>query len=336
MKKLLFIALVLIASSATAQDDNLFTYDKDYTSISLGAGLMRYYGELPLTANDKIIPSLKPAYTLRIKKRFKNSLGVALGATHGEMHLYTGINDPYNFKSQITQGDLSVVYHLDDGNIINRGANISPYISAGVGYFTFDPKADLYDANGMLYHFWSDGTIRDMEETEANELTASLLERDRKYESDIVDSVSYDESGIAIPIEAGVTLKLGNLVYATLFYRYNFTNVDHLEGYSIDSKNDAYSYAGATLTYNFGAKTSTKRDWENYGDIDFKKFETEDTDGDGVPDFDDWCQETEGGTEVDSHGCPKVKKEEAPVEEETPVKEDKPKEIRSKVGDDGN
>jgi antitoxin component YwqK of YwqJK toxin-antitoxin module len=43
----------------------------------------------------------------------------------------------------------------------------------------------MYDANGNFYNYWSDGTIRNMEEGSVGSENATEIYRDYVYESDI-------------------------------------------------------------------------------------------------------------------------------------------------------
>ena len=60
---------------------------------------------------------------------------------------------------------------------------MDPYISFGIESMEFLSKSDIYDANGVFYNYWSDGTIRDMEEGSVGSDNATEIYRDYVYDN---------------------------------------------------------------------------------------------------------------------------------------------------------
>ncbi|MBL7963204.1 MAG: hypothetical protein JNM31_05080 [Flavobacteriales bacterium] len=62
------------------------------------------------------------------------------------------------------------------------------YFFVGVGVFYGRPKGDLFRGSqemDNMYHYWSDGTIRDMAQDNPNAGGAQVVERDGTYETDL-------------------------------------------------------------------------------------------------------------------------------------------------------
>tara|TARA_B100001250_G_scaffold154261_1_gene132576 strand:+ start:8091 stop:10085 length:1995 start_codon:yes stop_codon:yes gene_type:complete len=74
-------------------------------------------------------------------------------------------------------------------------------------------------------------------------------------------------------------------------------NEDNAEGYM------SLNFA---MHYDLFTKTATNDYFDDsyYDDVDFVKLDSQDEDGDLVPDVDDYCPQTQLGVEVDKNGCP--------------------------------
>jgi len=79
--------------------------------------------------------------------------------------------------------------------------------------------------------------------------------------------------------------------------------LDFLDNYA-EGKNDNYLYTGISVSYTFGPRIH-KVEKDIYKDVDFNAIFSEDSDGDGVKDADDLCQDTPEGIKVNGKGCPK-------------------------------
>ena len=101
-----------------------------------------------------------------------------------------------NFESSFTK--LSTNFILNSDHYLNTKSNISPYLSLGAGLFIFDSYTDLLDADNRSYNYWSDGTIRDLAESDTNSSNASMLYRDYNYETALEnDSINYNSISLA-------------------------------------------------------------------------------------------------------------------------------------------
>ena len=88
-----------------------------------------------------------------------------------------------NFQSDITTGGFIINYNF--GHILKKDHFVNPYLGVGFESIEFLSKTDLYDANGNYYHYWSDGSIRDIAENSPLAASANFIYRDYTYETDL-------------------------------------------------------------------------------------------------------------------------------------------------------
>jgi cell division septation protein DedD len=285
--------------------------------ISLGMGRLGYHGDLyqrhfqsPLTA--------RMAYDLNISQRLTRYLQVNFNIMFGKLgaNEYT-LNRNENFQSEIRAGGVNLMY--DFGNFIPDLYKVRPFVTLGVTGFEFLSKTDLLDKDGNAYHYWSDGSIKDMPEGSAGAQNAKDLVRDYYYETDIrernLDGFGkYAERAFSFPIGAGVVMKVTDRVDLKLNFQYFFTTTDYLDGISNKSlgnrvgtkQRDNFTYTSFALQYDLIAKPRQKQKLgrDTLNDAFWLAFDNEDRDKDGVIDMADDCQGTEPGVKVDAKGCP--------------------------------
>ena len=114
-----------------------------------------------------------------------------------------------------------------------------------------------------------------------------------------------DESSFNIPANVGVSLNVSERIKLNLSYNYilNFSDIDK---YQENDASDNISMVDFTICYDFFTKIPREKPIDDsfYSDVNFEKFDIEDTDGDMVSDNDDHCPETPQGVKVDEKGCP--------------------------------
>lgn len=288
-------------------------------TIGLGTGLFSYYGDI--YGKHFQNPSVsRIAYDLSVGQRLTDYMQLNFYVLFGQL----GANERMapnsrnlNFNSHIRAGGVNVVYNF--GNFLPKKRNASPYISLGVESFEFLSKTDLRDANGNIYYYWSDGTIRNIDESSPLAPNAVELHRDYTYESDI-RTQNYDgfgkyaERSWAIPVGAGAIMKINDYWDFKIGATMHFTFTDYIDGVTAkstgnrigNSKNDNFMMTSFSLHYNLGTKRKDPEvnTEEQFKDIDFFALDLEDLDKDGVPDAKDSCQGTPAGIPVDAKGCP--------------------------------
>jgi hypothetical protein len=303
MIKKILLSLVLLLAVISSTSAQTAPKQKQLPSVALGVGILSFNGDVGNGVNLSSFSRIRGGYNLVIEQRVGKYIGVSLNGLYGKLADSDNLkNSNKNFQSQIIQGDLNLVIHFDNDLIFKRNSSFAPYLSAGFGYLMFDPHGDLEDKNGVKYNYWSDGTIRNLAETDTNSASAVLIQRDYKYESKLKDSaVNYSRATFSIPLTLGFNLKLSDNIGINLAATYCMTMSDYLDNYKA-GKNDNYIFAHVALKYSFGKPYDDSP--EIYQSVDFSALEKLDTDGDGVNDGDDRCPGSPAGVKVSNRGCP--------------------------------
>lgn len=302
MKKFTFLSatFILLVGSVFSQEksDGM----KHIPSIGAHIGALSYLGDVKGTEGATLFTYWRPAYGFYLEKKIGSIFGISVNGTFGKVSKSQLDNDIFlNFETSVMNFDANLLLDFDNGKVINEQSLFSPYISVGFGYLTFDPKGDLAN-NGVQYYHWDDGTLRDMSQSTPGADTSSiLLTRDYEYESELKDSTkNYAKNTFTVPIRFGLKFELSSHLNARISAAYILTFTDYIDNVAVGG-NDKLFYTSFGLQYNF-AGASDKDD--RYKDFDFSSVENTDSDGDGVKDMKDLCQETPEGVSVDSKGCP--------------------------------
>jgi len=176
----------------------------------------------------------------------------------------------------------------------NSDRTFQPWLGLGVSYVQQANYADLADANGQSYYYWSNGKVYDMAENETNaNILAQELVPDYAFESQTAN-----QSSIAIPIRFGINLNLTPRVYASAAFSMlagTESSLDPRPGYT-----DYLTTAQAGVGIRIGKAYAEPRielpeGWAELGN---------DFDQDGVKDSRDRCPGTPLGAVTDNRGCP--------------------------------
>ena len=311
------------ASSDSTSKNNPPTKQKDESifkpSIGLGTGMLSFYGDL-YTSHFQPPMLSRIGYELTVSQKFTDYLMFNFYALYGKLGAdeRNGPNNRnLNFESQIRAGGINLLYNFD--NFLPKKRDASPFISLGFESFEFLSKTDQYDQYGNKYYYWTDGTIRNIDQNAPNAATAIQIKRDYTYESDIremnLDGFGkYPERSFAIPVGVGFMFKISDAWDFKLGTTMHFTFTDNIDGVSNNSvgnragnKNyDKFMMTSFSIHYNFGTKDKEQEEEDNdtFKDVDFFALDLSDLDKDGVPDYKDSCQGTPEGVPVDAKGCP--------------------------------
>jgi hypothetical protein len=328
--KLAILPIIFLVSPVLAQNETEDSTDVDNSDdvktlkiefkprIGIGIGMFTFYGDVA-SNNQGYHPTVsKLGYDLSITNPLTDYLDIKFYAMIGTV----GANERtltrnLNFQSDITTGGFVINYNFS--HLLKSDRAIDPYIGIGLESVEFLSKTDLYDKNGNFYHYWSDGSIRDIDENDVSAASANLIYRDYTYETDLrelnLDDVGkYPERSIAIPVQIGANMNLGDRVKFRIGTSMHFTMTDLIDNVSGNSTGnrigtkgkDKFLYTSFALTYDLKLD-NTKKDPQE-GDWKWNPedciLDTLDEDEDGIADFCDKCQQTESGTEVDTVGCP--------------------------------
>ena len=190
---------------------------------------------------------------------------------------------------------------LNSDHYLNIKSNISPYLSVGAGLFIFDSYTDLLDANNISYNYWSDGTIRDLAESDTNAANASMLYRDYEYETSLEnDSINYNLISLVAPVTVGIKWKINPYLQGRVYGTYNHLFTDWIDNISFGN-DDYYLSFGFTMNYVIHKLHFEKKEKI---DVDIESFNSSDEDNDGIIDIIDECPHTPKSIKVDLIGCP--------------------------------
>ncbi len=212
---------------------------------------------------------------------------------------------PLNFRASIVSEGVLLRYEWIS-NKMNEQILI-PYITGGIGYTFFMSKADLKDGQGRTYHYWSDGSIRDLAEDAPNAADAVRIYRDYDYETDLRDANldgfgKYRPGTLTIPAGAGVRMRISgrcSIQLGTILHLYRTDLLESVNAESAGSRkgnsdNDKLVFTSAGFRYDFSGPRENSKKAKGYRvrkedvkNIDFNALLSEDADGDGVPDVRD-------------------------------------------------
>jgi hypothetical protein len=301
----------LIAGDSDSVDDGVAAdvISGKLPFINLSWGLLNYKGDL--SKIDKIGNFHNPTFgvEMNVNYVFWNTLGLELHGLYGTLsHEQNTTSILHNFKTTMIGGGLNVSFHMNNGFILPVNAKIAPFIYVGVTPFVYWAQGDFINGDGYTYNYWSDGSIRNIDEKAANANEAIVIRRDYDFERSYRGVNGSDVLAIAYNMGGGFSFDITNWLAAQLRVSYSITNTDFLDGYEGGSEKDNYVFGNFGLTLNPNALliALAGEDEEEEEELNVDDFLEMDSDGDGVPDLHDECSGTPAGTKVGANGCAKV------------------------------
>ncbi|MEZ5022471.1 MAG: DUF6089 family protein [Chitinophagales bacterium] len=287
-------------------------------SVGGGVGMLNYYGDLShrfINAKESRL-----GYNAFLERSINTSLSIRIaylngsleGSDRGEQLIFRNnpVNNPtyfrsLNFKTDFHDLNLYLVYNFDNGKIQSKQAKVSPYFFVGFGVGKFSPSADLFNADGQRYYYWSDKTIRDIDENDPLSAAAQIIELDGVYETNLADldlETNYSLFKFQVPVGLGLKFKFNEIVRFQLETQFIYTFTDYLDDVSdgnlsepsdpiksyaynpsglypdqrgnLNNKlHDGYLYTSGSLVFSFGRKKS-KFDGLVVQPIELKNTET--------------------------------------------------------------
>ena len=285
--------------------------------LSLGTGMFTFYGDIGSNHKGYHPTVSRIGYDLRLINPINDYLDVSFYVLFGQVSASERSETRnLNFNSHITTGGWTLNYNFKQ--LLKPDRNVDPYISIGIESMEFLSKSDMYDANGNYYNYWSDGTIRNMEEGSVGSENATEIYRDYVYESDIreldLDGFGkYSERTFAMPVEVGANFHITDRIKFRVGTSMHFAFSDLVDGITVESlggrqgdkSNDKFLYSHFALSFdiNSGNSDSIELDKPSMFD-DMQQLDSIDSDGDLIVDFVDLCAKTPEGVLVDEFGCP--------------------------------
>ncbi|MCH2234410.1 MAG: outer membrane beta-barrel protein [Crocinitomicaceae bacterium] len=314
MKITLLALLSLFLTNNASAEDTLASVFRP--RIGLGTGTMGYYGEIQ-NYQKSFTPTVnKIGGLVYVNAPFTRFFNVEMMASYGkvasnERSLYRNLN----FESRIRSLSLNLYYNF--WPMVNyKTGKFNPFVGVGITSLEFLSKTDLYDRQGRMYHYWSDGSIRSLAETDPNASDALYLYRDYDYETDLrsldADGLGkYREQSFGFPFTAGMEFHLSPRWDFRLATTWTLTLTDLIDNISPagtgvrqgDNSKDRLLFTYVSLSYDLQLP-----DKDTQGDEEgiefFADWDTNDWDKDGVIDALDDCPGTPLEAKVDSSGCP--------------------------------
>ncbi|MFT6747059.1 MAG: hypothetical protein ACJAZ2_001406 [Glaciecola sp.] len=302
---LAILILAIVPSSLKAGD----AISGKLPYINVSWGLLSYKGDLSKV--EEIGTFHNPTFGIEYNANyvFWNTLGLELHGLYGTLsHEQNTTAILHNFKTTMIGGGLNVSFHLNNGFILPVNSKIGPFIYAGVTPFAYWAQGDFSNGDDFYYSYWSDGSIRNIDEKATNANEAVVIRRDYDYERSYRGINGDDLIAISYNMGGGFSFEITDWLAAQLRVSYSVTNSDFLDGYEGESGKDNYVFGNFGLTLDPNAlliALATGEEEEEEEELNVDDFLTMDTDGDGVPDLHDKCSGTPGGTDVSSDGCAK-------------------------------
>ena len=332
MKSILTVVFIVVFSAlSVAQSDTSNTDDfvpepteadapkaiSDFRPVvSLSGGWLTFFGDVSnkQKANGILLSNL--AFDLSVSFPLKSSFYLTfrsmLGTVSGNER---SVTRNLNFSSRIQTYGIETSYNFN--HFLNEKRAIDPYLSLGFDALVFNSKADLFDANGSEYYYWSSGDIMDRAETPENLASANKLQRDYDYETDlrksgVTGASEFDKFSFVIPFGAGVNMRLSHRFHAHIGATYNVLITDRVDGVAADGvgdykgpgKSEGFLYSHVGLSYDLSNNSTSDSGEDGISDEDLAELATGDKDLDGIKNLDDECPETPAGVEVTEKGCP--------------------------------
>ncbi len=311
-KTIMLLACLFAFSYAQAQDS--FASKEVKPSLGIGVGVLNYYGDVNSIGNQSSLLN-QFAYEFHVARKLSNYSDLGFSFLTGTMIGNERLPDRnLNFRTDIYSISVYGSFNLD--YIFNWSDVINPYITIGFESFEYNNKGDLVDANGSMYYYWNDGTVRTLPQNSPLANQASLMERDYKYETDLraanLDGFGkYPQLAIAVPIGLGINLNVSDRVSFKVNSTFHYTFTDLIDNVSRDGAgnrkgnnlNDYFTYNSVSLHYDL-LSSPPRNSVEDFKFPDYFNLDTDDEDGDGVFDGEDLCQFTPPGVLVDENGCP--------------------------------
>ena len=209
-KHLLFIIGLLISVSSFAQRD---IYD---WRIGAGGGWAALYGDLPTT--ESISENQNVYYSLLVERSWGNSFSLALQLQQTRMlandlvvneQAYDAAASNFtralNCSTAVQSASLQLRWYADNGYVLFQRAALSPFLYAGVGYASFQPYGDLYQADGTRYYYTENQVLA----SDPGAGDAAAIMQDGVFETALAPLRTEGEAYATAPwmVPAGVGLK---------------------------------------------------------------------------------------------------------------------------------
>lgn len=238
MRKFIYLGIITSLLIGNTYGQGAATRNTYAWSLGVHTGVTTYFGDLNykyFLPNRNDIMSGKNLSALdsrsvgvSLEKRLSGALSLTLNGLYGNV---TG-NDrtqnwggslvtdnpnfarSLNFRTEFYDANLSLTYNGANGFLIRKNARFSPYLSAGIGVTSFFVFGDLYTKDAGRYHYWTDGTIKDIAQNDPNAANAVEIAQDGAYETRTTnwktEGKAYPTQVLNIPVALGVKYRMAD------------------------------------------------------------------------------------------------------------------------------
>jgi hypothetical protein len=296
--------------------------------VSFGAGVLNYFGDIKNNYYSPTIGTLGYKVNLSTyidNRRFLKAEFFFLGGNlSGNERSYSDPLKNFNFQTSIYTFGVDVNYDFDH-LYKKKERRIHPFVSLGFGTTLFNSKTDssatFFDPDlgvevEKRYHYWNDGTIRDIPQSFGDPDLSHVMQRDFTYETPLRQSDwglgQYAQYAFIIPFDFGLDMQLSDRMMIRLGNSFTYTfsdNIDH-----VSSKNttgrigkkgfDMYNFTYLSFHLDLFSSAKTLKIERLFRDMEFDPMLFGDEDNDGWMDGWDQCPGTPLGVATDSTGCP--------------------------------
>ena len=307
MKKYLLLIILftsIVAKVFSQESTSVEPVKRKYQfipAIGVGVGFAKFYGDITDKGGTNVHwLGNRFGFDGTISMNLSNSFYVNLNSVFGKLSGNEGtFGDHRNFETTMMNFGTNVEYNFG-GLFKNKRPVITPYISVGFYYGRYDARSDLYDANGNLYYYWTDGKIRDIEQNSPDADLAKPVSRDYNYETKLNANTI---NAFSIPVGVGIDFHAGKRFVFRLNSKYFYSLSDKIDGTANTPTslkyNDGFLYNSVSVLFNLIPDKS------NYVPKELlRELDADDYDADGVPDIQDECGGTQKGVSVNINGCP--------------------------------
>ncbi|CAN5265316.1 hypothetical protein BH09BAC2_BH09BAC2_01200 [soil metagenome] len=206
-KPVLFILLLIITLNSFAQDE--YVQSGEY-GITLGAA--NYFGDLNMNAS---LSHPKPLVGILFRKQFSNYTALRASVHYAQL----GYSDKYStheyqhtrnlsFNTDIFEFALQGDFNFFKFNPQDPYHNFTPYLTFGIGVFSYDPYAFYNNEKVMLRPLHTEG---------------QTFYQDRK---------EYSSMAVCFPIGFGIKYSMSDKMNFSFEITHRFTNTDYLDDVS--------------------------------------------------------------------------------------------------------
>jgi hypothetical protein len=295
--------------------------------VGFGAGILNYFGDVK---NNAFTPTLGTlGYKVNVATYIDNmhytkaNFYFMGGKLTGNERSTTDLSKNFNFETEIYAFGININYDFD--NLFRKKyALVQPFVAIGIETVLFNSKYDAlgsyYDpethtkVTDVPYHYWSDGTIRNLPEPQVNSI---IMERDFIFETPIKTldwgQEDYPEYAFSIPFDIGLDMHVSNRITLRIANSFHYTFTDNIDNVSSkntsgiigNKKTDWFNFTYVSLHFDLFSSRKMLTIERLFRDVDYDySILFGDEDNDLIYDGWDECPGTPAGAKVDSLGCP--------------------------------